>query len=143
MADIVDAATRSRMMSRIRTKDTGIEITVRRFLHKSGLRFRLHRNDLPGTPDLYLKKYRVVIFVQGCFWHGHSCHLFHWPKSRTVWWRRKINGTKARDRKHLAACRGLGLRVVQIWECELRDQTQEQISQTLSDVEREIRRSRF
>ncbi len=140
MADIVDAATRSRMMSRIRAKDTGIEIAVRRFLHKSGFRFRLHRKELPGKPDLYLKKYHVVIFVNGCFWHGHNCRLFHWPKTRTAWWREKINGNKARDRRHLAACRRLGLRVVQIWECELRGRTQEQISKILFDIEREIRR---
>jgi|SRR5665213_3337272 len=139
MADIVDAATRSRMMSRIRSKDTGIEMTVRRYLFKAGFRFRLHQKDLPGKPDLYLKKYGVVIFVHGCFWHGHMCHLFHLPKSRIEWWQEKINGNKVRDRRNLAACRRAGLRVIQVWECQLRDHTEKQVSQTLLNVVRRIR----
>lgn len=88
MADIVDKATRSRMMSGIRGKDTKPEIFVRKTLHAQGFRFRLHRKDLPGHPDIVLPKYRAVILVHGCFWHGHeACHLFRLPKSRTEFWK--------------------------------------------------------
>ena len=82
MTDIVTPATRSRMMSGIQSKNTQHEVRIRKALHKAGFRYRLHRRDLPGTPDITLPRYRAVIFVHGCFWHGHGCHLFKWPSTR-------------------------------------------------------------
>lgn len=88
MTDVVDSATRSRMMSCIRGKDTRPEMVIRRGLHKSGFRFRLHDKSMPGKPDLVLKKYNAVIFINGCFWHKHECRLFKWPKTRPEFWRK-------------------------------------------------------
>ena len=90
MADVVDRKTRSRMMSGIRGKNTRPELLIRKGLHARGFRFRLHDKRLPGKPDLVLPKYSAVIFVHGCFWHGHDCHLFKWPQSRREFWRKKI-----------------------------------------------------
>jgi DNA mismatch endonuclease, patch repair protein len=97
MADIVPKAKRSEMMAGIRGKNTRPEMLVRRALHAHGYRFRLHRKDLPGKPDIVLPKYRAVIFVHGCFWHGHDCHLFKWPKTREDFWIQKIKNNQERD----------------------------------------------
>ena len=97
-ADIVTPAVRSRMMAGIRGKDTRPELVLRTALHRRGFRYRLHRRDLPGTPDLVFPGRKAVIFVHGCFWHGHDCHLFHWPQTRADFWRGKIGGNIARDR---------------------------------------------
>ena len=137
MADIVDKATRSRMMSGIRGKDTEPEIIVRKFLHAQGFRFRLHRKDLPGRPDIVLPKYRVAILVQGCFWHGHEdCRLFRLPKSRTEFWKEKIEANRARDKKNLTLLGELGWRTLQIWECAMKGPAKENselISHRLAD----------
>ena len=125
MADIVSPAKRSRMMAGIKGKDTKPEIYMRQLLHANGYRFRLHRKDLPGRPDIVLPKYKTVIFVQGCFWHGHEdCHLFRLPKSRTEFWEEKIDGNRKRDRKKLEALLELDWRVLWIWECALKGKTQ-------------------
>lgn len=109
------------MMSGIRGKDTRPEMIVRKILHSRGFRFRLHRKDLPGRPDIVLPRYRVAIFVQGCFWHGHeNCHLFRLPASRTEFWDEKIGGNKSRDEKNLGLLRAAGWRTLQIWECALK-----------------------
>lgn len=118
MADVVDAATRSRMMAGIRAKDTKPEMIVRRALHKAGFRYRLHVKDLPGKPDIVLAKYKTVIFVHGCFWHGHMCSKFKWPKTREEWWRKKIEGNAARDAANIAALKQLNWRTIVVWECE-------------------------
>lgn len=120
MTDVVDKATRSRMMSGIRGKDTKPEKLIRSALHARGYRFRIHRKDLPGKPDVVLPKYRVAIFVHGCFWHQHECHLFKWPKTRASFWKRKIQGNRERDAKVLEALFGLGWRVAVVWECALK-----------------------
>ena len=120
MADIVDRETRSRMMSGIRGKDTKPEILVRKALHAAGYRFRLHRNDLPGKPDIVLPRYRTVIFVHGCFWHGHMCKHFKWPKTREDFWRAKITRNVERDREAIAALEKLGWTVKVVWECEVK-----------------------
>lgn len=121
MADIVSPAKRSRMMAGIKGKDTKPEIYIRQLLHAQGYRFRLHRKDLPGRPDIVLSKYKTAIFVQGCFWHGHeNCHLFRLPKSRTEFWKDKIGGNKKRDQQKLLALRGLDWRVLWIWECTVK-----------------------
>lgn len=119
MADIVDKATRSRMMSGIRGKDTKPEIIVRKALHKAGYRFRLHRKDLPGNPDIVLPKYRTVIFVHGCFWHGHMCKNFRWPKTRPEFWREKIEANIARDRRAVLQLLSAGWRIIELWECQI------------------------
>lgn len=120
MVDVVDKATRSRMMAGIRGANTSPEKQVRSLLHLNGFRFRIHRKDLPGKPDIVLPKYRAVILIHGCFWHRHKCHMFKWPSSNTVFWRAKINSNAKRDARNLAALHDEGWRVLTIWECALR-----------------------
>ena len=108
------------MMAGIRGKDTKPELLIRSALHRRGFRFRLHRSDLPGKPDLVFPKRGAVILVHGCFWHGHDCHLFRWPKTREQFWREKIGSNVARDRKQYVELREAGWRVAIIWECALK-----------------------
>ena len=122
MADIISEEKRSWNMSRIRGKDTKPELAVRSLLHKMGYRFRLHRRDLPGKPDIVLKKYSTVIFVHGCFWHRHKdCKYAYMPKSRVKFWKEKFAGTIKRDREHQRQLKELGWEVHVIWECETKD----------------------
>ena len=123
LADIVDAATRSRMMAGIRSKDTKPELVIRRGLHALGFRFLLHDRRLPGKPDMVLPRWRAVIFVQGCFWHGHDCPLFKWPQSRQDFWREKITGNIERDHQSTGRLEHEGWRVLTIWECALKGVT--------------------
>jgi len=120
LPDVVDAATRSRMMAGIRGKDTRPEMILRRGLHARGFRFRLHDRRLPGSPDLVFPGRRAVIFVHGCFWHGHDCHLFRLPATRQEFWRAKIEGNAARDAATEDALVRAGWRVLTIWECALK-----------------------
>lgn len=120
MADVVDAATRSRMMAGIRGKDTKPEMILRRGLHARGFRYRLHDKRLPGAPDLVFPARHAVIFVNGCFWHGHECHLFRLPSTRQEFWREKIERNRARDAAAEAALLADGWRVLTIWECALK-----------------------
>jgi DNA mismatch endonuclease, patch repair protein len=120
MVDIVDAATRSRMMSGIRGRNTKPEILIRSLLHRRGFRYRLDARDLPGRPDIVLPRYHAVVFVHGCFWHGHDCHLFKWPQTRADFWREKIGRNRANDARAAAALRERGWRVATVWECALR-----------------------
>jgi DNA mismatch endonuclease, patch repair protein len=106
-------------MSRVRGKDTTPEMRVRRAAHALGLRFRLHRKDLPGKPDLVFPKHRVALFVHGCFWHRHpACSKASMPKSRKEFWREKFDANVARDARAEAALEKMGWRVVKVWECE-------------------------
>ncbi|MFV3386778.1 very short patch repair endonuclease [Pseudomonas sp. NY15364] len=119
--DIVDPAQRSRMMSGIRGKDTKPEMLVRRFLHAHGYRYRLHRKDLPGKPDIVLSRLRVCIFVHGCFWHHHpGCRFAVLPKSRPEFWEAKLLANAARDQRVLKSLNEAGWRTFVVWECELR-----------------------
>lgn len=120
MADVVDATTRSRMMAGIRGKDTRPELIIRRGLHARGFRFRLHVRRLPGSPDLVFPGRKAVIFVHGCFWHRHSCHLFRLPATRQDFWRSKIEGNAARDALAESRLVADGWRVLTIWECALK-----------------------
>jgi len=120
MADIVDAETRSRLMSGIRATNTRPEIRIRRILHRSGFRFRLHVTDLPGKPDIVLPRFRAVVLVHGCFWHGHSCPLFKWPSTRSDFWRKKIGKNQENDDKARSALRMQEWRVATIWECAVK-----------------------
>lgn len=123
MTDIVDTVTRSRMMSGIRSKNTKPEITVRRSLHAAGFRFRIHNRRLPGTPDIVLAKFRAVIFVSGCFWHGHDCPLYRLPATRTEFWRQKIEVNRRNDRRARLALAASGWRHATVWECTFRGST--------------------
>jgi len=123
MTDVVDPATRSRMMSGIRGKNTSPEFAVRKMLHSLGFRYRLHVGALPGRPDIVLPKYGAVVFVNGCFWHGHDCHLFRMPGSNVSFWRKKIRRNKANDELHVSQLRSLNWRVLSIWECALKGRT--------------------
>ncbi|QXG25874.1 very short patch repair endonuclease [Pseudomonas viridiflava] len=120
MTDVVDAATRSRMMSGIQGKNTSPELLIRKALHAKGFRFRIHAKHLPGKPDLVLPKYNAAIFVHGCFWHGHGCRFFKVPKTRPEFWIEKIGKNQARDLVQIAALQALGWRVLVIWECAIR-----------------------
>jgi DNA mismatch endonuclease, patch repair protein len=119
--DNLSPAERSACMSRIRGKNTKPELLVRSVLHRAGYRFRLHRRDLPGAPDIVFPSRRKVIFVHGCFWHGHSCGKGALPTSRADFWRNKIEATKKRDRSSAAKLRVAGWQSFVLWECELRD----------------------
>ena len=121
MTDIVDSATRSRMMSGIRSKDTKPEMTVRRFLHRNGFRYRLHDSKLPGRPDIVLPKYRLAIFVHGCFWHQHPGFKYATtPSSNQEKWNTKLLENHARDERNLESLEKDGWRVIVVWECSLR-----------------------
>ncbi len=116
----VDPA-RSKTMRAVRSKDTGPEVTVRRLAHELGFRFRLHRKDLPGTPDIVFPRRRKVILVHGCFWHGHNCPRgARSPKTNSEYWHRKVERNKARDEKTEADLRSMGWQVHTFWECEIR-----------------------
>lgn len=120
MVDVVDSATRSRMMSGIRCCNTKPEMQIRSLLHRQGFRFRLHVKDMPGKPDIVFPRYRAVIFIHGCFWHGHDCPLFKWPKTRAEFWRDKIGRNRENDQRTMAALLAGGWRVAVIWECAIR-----------------------
>jgi DNA mismatch endonuclease (patch repair protein) len=114
---------RSDLMRRVKGRDTVPELLVRRLTHSLGYRFRLYRKDLPGNPDLVFPKYRRVIFVHGCFWHGHSCTRgARVPKANKEYWVSKIGRNKARDRASLRALKAIGWEALVVWECEIKDQ---------------------
>jgi DNA mismatch endonuclease (patch repair protein) len=120
--DNISEERRSWNMSRIRSKDTSPEIRVRSFLHRSGFRFRLHANSLPGSPDIVLPKYRTIIFVHGCFWHRHAgCKFAYTPKSRVEFWKSKFKQNVERDKAIKKLLKNLGWNVLTIWECEASD----------------------
>lgn len=123
MADNLTREARSRCMSQIRSRDTKPELIVRSIVHRLGYRFRLHRKDMVGRPDLVLPRHRAIIFVHGCFWHWHSdpnCPIAGMPKSNRTYWEPKLTRTRNRDSKNLALLEAGGWKVLTIWECELR-----------------------
>jgi DNA mismatch endonuclease (patch repair protein) len=120
MVDVLTPAQRRLNMSRIRGKDTKPEMLLRRRLHALGFRFRLHRKDLPGQPDLVFSAQRAVIFVHGCFWHGHSCPLYRTPDTRREFWAAKIAGNRSRDKAAASQLILMGWRVLVVWECSVR-----------------------
>ncbi len=115
---------RSKAMAAIRSNNTKPEFTVRRLLFKSGYGYRLHYKKLPGSPDIVLTKYKVAIFINGCFWHHHGCHISHIPKSNSTFWLNKIKRNLTRDKKNVTALLGMGWRVLIIWECALSTKSQ-------------------
>lgn len=135
--DVHEPAVRSYNMSQIKGKNTKPEMLVRKFLFSKGFRFRLHVKNLPGKPDIVLPKYKTVIFVHGCFWHGHEgCKYFVVPKTRTDWWLNKINKNRDNDQKAFTLLKEEKWKVITIWECELKsstiDETFERLNYRLS-----------
>lgn len=137
MADVHDKATRSYNMSRVKSKNTKPELVVRKFLHANGFRYRLHVKDLPGKPDIVLPKYKTVIFVHGCFWHGHKgCKYYVVPKTKTEWWLNKINTNITNDKKAIAALKKDGWKIITLWECDLKTN---KIDNTLPKLLRDLK----
>ena len=137
MADVLTPDQRHLNMTRIRSKDTGIERLVRRILHADGFRFRLNVKDLPGKPDIVLPKYRTVVFINGCFWHGHQgCRYFVIPKTKTEFWVNKIDGKIRRDDENYHRLEMEGWNVIIVWECALK---KNKFVETVSQLESAIR----
>src|SRR5215470_16060074 len=126
MPDVLSRSQRSYCMSRIRGKDTKPEILIRSGLFQLGFRYRLHRRDLPGCPDIVLRKYRAAIFIHGCLWHKHNCKFFQWPQTNAAFWRKKITNNSKNDTKNLRKLAATGWRVLIIWECGLRRKSETQ-----------------
>ena len=135
--DIISEERRSWNMSRIKGKDTKPELVVRSILHKMGYRFRLHRKDLPGTPDIVLPKYKTVIFLHGCFWHRHKgCKYAYTPKSRVKFWKDKFAETVKRDKQHLKQLKENGWEVFIVWECETKNMNK--LKKIINKISQEI-----
>ncbi|MEI6749028.1 MAG: DNA mismatch endonuclease Vsr [Bacteroidota bacterium] len=135
MADVHSEEVRSYNMSRIKGKDTKPEMLVRKFLFTKGFRYRLHDKRLPGKPDIVLPKYKTVLFIHGCFWHGHDgCRYFVVPKTRTDWWLNKIDNNKLNDLQSVRALVADGWRTIVIWECELKPNERESTFSKLFDA---------
>ena len=134
MTDIVDPATRSRMMSGIRSENTKPEMLLRRALHKNGFRYRLHDSRIPGKPDLVFPKYHAVLFVHGCFWHGHNCPLFRMPETRNEFWKDKIRKNRERDTVVRKKIEEIGWRLGIVWECALKGKEQIGTEKTIERI---------
>lgn len=140
MADTMTPEQRHRCMAAIKSNDTEPEMLVRRYLHALGYRYGLHNKKLPGSPDIVLRRLRTVIFINGCFWHGHdNCKYYRLPKTNPDFWRTKIEANRARDARSTAALRTLGWHVIVIWECQLK--TEEFRSKTLRELAATLSRS--
>jgi DNA mismatch endonuclease (patch repair protein) len=133
MTDVFSPEKRSAVMRRVKGKDTAPELRVRKALTRLGLRYRLHRADLPGKPDIVMPGRRLAIFVHGCFWHGHSCARgARVPKANRDYWLGKVGRNRARDDTHRAALEARGWRVLTLWECELKDAAR--LEETLATI---------
>ncbi|WP_445679989.1 very short patch repair endonuclease [Radicibacter daui] len=141
MVDVVSPAVRSRMMAGIRGSNTKPELVVRKGLHARGFRFRLHADDVPGKPDLILPRFRAAIFVHGCFWHGHHCHLFKLPSTRREFWSDKIGRNRIRDNTVRGQLDETGWRRLVIWECALKGRTRLGVDDVLDRTEAWLRGS--
>lgn len=135
MADVVSSLKRSQMMAGIRGKDTKPELVVRQELFRRGFRYRLHKKGLPGKPDLVLPKHNSVIFVNGCFWHGHECRVFKWPKSNKDFWEEKILGNRVRDQRNIQLLQTAGWRVLTVWECSFKGKSVQDVSVAVDQIE--------
>ena len=134
MTDVHDKKTRSFNMSRIRSKDTKPELLVRKFLFSKGFRYKLHDKTLLGKPDLVFPKFRTVVFIHGCFWHGHKgCKYFALPKTRTKWWTEKINRNRQLDVKHNRDLKRAGWKIITIFECSLKPKKREKTLHALAE----------
>lgn len=128
MTDVHDRETRSYNMSRVKGKDTKPEMHVRKYLFANGFRYRLHDKKLPGKPDIVLAKYKTIIFVHGCFWHGHEgCKYYTIPKTRTDWWKEKLERNKQLDKINEDKLLAMGYKIINIWECDIKNKTFEKL----------------
>lgn len=135
MADVHTPEVRSFNMSRIRAKDTKPEELVRKYLFAAGLRYRKNDHRLPGKPDIVLPKYRTIVFVNGCFWHGHEgCKYFKWPQSNREFWEQKIRGNMERDNRKIKELQQLGWHVITVWECSLKSDSESALMELLSKI---------
>ncbi len=135
MADVFDPIKRRSIMASIRAKDTQPEMRVRKALHRKGYRYRVHVKDLPGCPDLVLRKYNAAIFINGCFWHGHDCHLFRMPSSNIDYWETKISNNRNRDQLNRKLLLELDWRVLTVWECSLKGKEKMQLDSLIISIE--------
>lgn len=135
MSDIVDQLKRKEMMAGIRNKNTRPEMIIRKELFARGYRYRLHQKELAGKPDLILPKYRAAIFINGCFWHCHDCHLFKWPQTRKEFWENKILSNKARDEINKNVLLQTGWRILIVWECALKGKTKLDRVRLIDEIE--------
>lgn len=135
MSDIVDQLKRKEMMAGIRNKNTRPEMIIRKELFARGYRYRLHQKELAGKPDLILPKYRAAIFINGCFWHCHDCHLFKWPQTRKEFWENKILSNKARDEINKSVLLQTGWRILIVWECALKGKTKLDRVRLIDEIE--------
>jgi DNA mismatch endonuclease (patch repair protein) len=126
-------------MAAIRGKDTKAELLIRRGLHALGWRYRLHDPKLPGKPDLVFRRLKTVIFVNGCFWHGHDCHLFKWPRTEELFWREKITGNVRRDMNVREELREKGWRIGEVWECTLKGRHRAPLNDVIADLDSFLR----
>ncbi len=141
MTDVLSKEQRQKCMSHIKGKDTKPEILVRRFLFAHGFRYRLYRKDMPGKPDIVLPKYKTVIFINGCFWHGHSdCKYASIPETNREFWLSKISGNIERDKNTVSKLESLGWRVIVIWQCQLKSKTKDQtLNNLITEIQNEKR----
>jgi DNA mismatch endonuclease (patch repair protein) len=134
--DVFSREQRSALMSRIRGKDTSPEVRLRKALFALGLRYRVHSKHLPGKPDIVFPRYRAAVFVNGCFWHGHTCRLFRWPASNRAFWRTKIVGNRRRDASVRNRLADAGWRTITVWECSVRKAPQEKFAEVAAEIRR-------
>lgn len=141
MTDVLTPEQRRLVMRRIKSKDSKPELLMRRGLHQRGLRYRLHAPEIPGKPDMVFPKHQTIILVHGCFWHGHDCSLFKWPKTRAEFWERKIKRNVERDHQTLAALHAQGWRVLVVWECALKGKHRRNLECVLDNAQAFIRKT--
>jgi DNA mismatch endonuclease (patch repair protein) len=132
--DVFSREKRSEVMSRVRSKHTKPELRVRSYLHRRGLRFRLHSRSLPGSPDLVFPSCKIAVFVHGCFWHGHDCKKARLPETRREFWQQKIEGNQTRDARKREALEKLGWRVLTVWECEINNERLESLATEIGNA---------
>ena len=133
--DVLTPEQRRRTMSKIRAKNTSLEVLLRQGLHSHGLRYRLHQRNLPGSPDVVFRRFRTALFVHGCFWHAHNCSLFKLPETRRDFWKAKMLSNSERDSRSIHALRSSGWRVVVVWECALRGRGRPDINRVVTKIE--------
>lgn len=135
MADVHSIKVRSYNMSQIKGKNTKPEILVRKFLHSMGFRYRLHDKTLFGKPDIVLRKYKSLIFINGCFWHAHeNCRYFIIPKTKTEWWTNKLLGNREKDQKNILELTNQGWKIFVIWECELKKNSLDRLEKLVVEI---------
>lgn len=135
MVDVVSCEKRSSMMANIKSKNTQLEIKIRKALYAKGFRYRINDKKLYGKPDLVLPKYKAVIFMHGCFWHKHDCHLFKWPQSREQFWKEKITKNVKKDCETLNILQSKGWRVLIVWECSIKGRTRIPFDTVINSIE--------